>query len=246
MYDKYSNNGIMKPLRRKMEMKFQSFEETMVKGTEPAHDMLPYFGYQDAEKPGEVDVAHITFMALDAFRAKHKRLPEAWNVKDALALLAEAKEIEASWKNDKFDDIKRDLKTFFKYAFTLQGTFNPLGAFFGGYVCQEIVKAITNKFVPLNQLFYYNATEVVPDFELTEDLLKNEAAFTEAVAKVAPKLLKDRTDGLRICVGQATIDTLKHSKLFMVGAGAIGCELLKNYAMLGVGTGQATKDKAAG
>ena len=24
-------------------------------------------------------------------------------------------------------------------------------------------------------------------------------------------------------------------KLFMVGAGAIGCELLKNYAMLGIG-----------
>ncbi len=32
----------------------------------------------------------------------------------------------------------------------------------------------------------------------------------------------------------------------MVGAGAIGCELLKNYAMLGVGTGKATKDKHAG
>jgi molybdopterin/thiamine biosynthesis adenylyltransferase len=28
----------------------------------------------------------------------------------------------------------------------------------------------------------------------------------------------------------------------MVGAGAIGCELLKNYAMLGVGTGKAIVD----
>ncbi len=27
----------------------------------------------------------------------------------------------------------------------------------------------------------------------------------------------------------------------MVGAGAIGCELLKNYAMLGVGTGKEVK-----
>jgi len=32
----------------------------------------------------------------------------------------------------------------------------------------------------------------------------------------------------------------------MVGAGAIGCELLKNYAMLGVGTGKAVNNKAAG
>lgn len=30
----------------------------------------------------------------------------------------------------------------------------------------------------------------------------------------------------------------------MVGAGAIGCELLKNYAMLGVGTGKAVVDKS--
>jgi len=29
----------------------------------------------------------------------------------------------------------------------------------------------------------------------------------------------------------------------MVGAGAIGCELLKNYAMLGVGTGKANHAK---
>jgi len=27
------------------------------------------------------------------------------------------------------------------------------------------------------------------------------------------------------------------AKVFMVGAGAIGCELLKNYAMLGIGSG---------
>jgi molybdopterin/thiamine biosynthesis adenylyltransferase len=30
---------------------------------------------------------------------------------------------------------------------------------------------------------------------------------------------------------------IQKCKLFMVGAGAIGCELLKNYSMLGIGTG---------
>lgn len=32
-------------------------------------------------------------------------------------------------------------------------------------------------------------------------------------------------------------DKMKDSKIFMVGVGAIGCELLKNYAMLGLGIG---------
>jgi molybdopterin/thiamine biosynthesis adenylyltransferase len=34
------------------------------------------------------------------------------------------------------------------------------------------------------------------------------------------------------------IDMLAYTNLFMIGAGAIGCELLKNYAMLGVGCGK--------
>ncbi len=32
----------------------------------------------------------------------------------------------------------------------------------------------------------------------------------------------------------------------MVGAGAIGCELLKNFAMIGLGIGQKTETKKAG
>jgi hypothetical protein len=28
----------------------------------------------------------------------------------------------------------------------------------------------------------------------------------------------------------------------MIGAGAIGCELLKNFAMIGLGTGEPNKD----
>lgn len=43
------------------------------------------------------------------------------------------------------------------------------------------------------------------------------------------------------------IEKLAQTRLFMVGAGAIGCELLKNYAMLGVGTGKPSgKNKQGG
>lgn len=66
--------------------------------------------------------------------------------------------------------------------------------------------------------------------------------FSEQVKALKVGSDKSRADGLRICVGQEIVDKLAYTKLFMVGAGAIGCELLKNYAMLGVGTGKATKD----
>ena len=52
-----------------------------------------------------------------------------------------------------------------------------------------------------------------------------------------------RSDGLRVLVGADLVEKLAYTRLFMVGAGAIGCELLKNYAMLGVGVGRANPGK---
>lgn len=60
---------------------------------------------------------------------------------------------------------------------------------------------------------------------------------------IKTKEIGHRSDGLRIIVGQDLVERLAYTRLFMVGAGAIGCELLKNYAMLGVGTGKAQPAK---
>lgn len=53
--------------------------------------------------------------------------------------------------------------------------FNPLAAFFGGFVAQECVKAITNKFSPTNQFFYYDAGEVLPDFDPVKHISTEES-----------------------------------------------------------------------
>lgn len=47
----------------------------------------------------------------------------------------------------------------------------------------------------------------------------------------------NRSEGLRRIVGADLIAKLENCKLFMVGSGAIGCELLKNFAMLELGAG---------
>jgi molybdopterin/thiamine biosynthesis adenylyltransferase len=100
------------------------------------------------------------------------------------------------------------------------------------------VKAITQKFSPINQLFYYDAYEVLP---LTTFKPLEHLSSIESLAKFANELYKEvkhRSDGLRIILGAEVVERLAQTRLFMVGAGAIGCELLKNYAMLGVGTGK--------
>lgn len=159
-----------------------------------------------------------------------------------------AKSFNKDWSKEdaKWDDIKADMKLLMQFVFTATGVFNPLCAFFGGFVAQECVKAITGKFSPTQQVFYYDAIEVLPSFELKEEHLKVGDSFEETIKALKTDSDKSRADGLRVCIGQEMVEKLAHAKLFMVGAGAIGCELLKNYAMLGVGTGKATKDKAAG
>ena len=47
-------------------------------------------------------------------------------------------------------------------ALTAAGSVNPVCAFIGGFVAQEIVKAITGKFTPISQWFYYDALELFP------------------------------------------------------------------------------------
>ena len=42
---------------------------------------------------------------------------------------------------------------------------------------------------------------------------------------------------MAICLGKDLTLKLEHLNIFMVGVGALGCELLKNFAMLNLGTG---------
>jgi len=101
-------------------------------------------------------------------------------------------------------------------------SFGPLCAFIGGIVSQEVVKAITKKYMPIKQEFYYDCLELM-DLSNPHPYHHNQNPM-------------DRYYGLRQSIGKSLVDAVRRAKVFMVGAGAIGCELLKNFAMLGLGS----------
>lgn len=43
------------------------------------------------------------------------------------------------------------------------GELNPMAAMFGGFVGQEVVKALSGKFHPLYQWFYFDSAESMPE-----------------------------------------------------------------------------------
>jgi ubiquitin-activating enzyme E1 len=101
----------------------------------------------------------------------------------------------------------------------------PLTAFFGGIVGQEVMKACSGKFHPLMQWLYFDAEEALP---------ANGEALLPA-EQTAPR--GTRYDGQAGVLGWPLVEKLFELRYLLVGSGAIGCEMLKNWAMMGVGTG---------
>ena len=50
--------------------------------------------------------------------------------------------------------------------------------------------------------------------------------------------IESKNDILKLILGEKAYNKLIETNLLLVGAGAIGCELLKNYAMIGLSTGK--------
>ena len=118
-------------------------------------------------------LSHVSFEALDRFKVSKKGLkPASWNQSDCEEFIAIAKEIVKERKYDleteKWTGDSSELEFLKKFALTSRGVFGPLCAFFGGFTAQEVIKAITGKFSPTNQLFYYDAIELLPSIKPNE------------------------------------------------------------------------------
>ncbi|KAF1395184.1 hypothetical protein PFLUV_G00008900 [Perca fluviatilis] len=160
---------------------------------------------------------HAAMLALDTFQEQHSRLPNIGCLQDAEVLLKLTEEVNATLRNKApvNTELVRCLSR------TARGTLPPLAAAVGGLASQEVLKAITGKFAPLQQWFYLDAIEVVRPLQS----VSAEDFFPRG----------DRYDGLRACIGESMCVELHKLRVFMVGCGAIGCEMLKNFALLGVG-----------
>ncbi|MCI4375195.1 hypothetical protein PGIGA_G00106540 [Pangasianodon gigas] len=166
---------------------------------------------------------HLGFRALQEFQQKYSRLPKPRNQGDAELLLAMARQLSAAAQFDEFDE-----EVVRKLSLCARGNLAPINAFIGGLAAQEVMKACSGKFTPLKQWLYFDALECLPEQEDSDKGLTEEAC--------APR--NSRYDGQIAVFGSDFQAKLKKQRYFLVGAGAIGCELLKNFALIGLGAGE--------
>jgi ubiquitin-activating enzyme E1 len=91
----------------------------------------------------------------------------------------------------------------------------PTAAVFGGIAAQEVMKSLSLKFLPFQGFLAVGYVEALPPAPIVFE----------------PK--GDRYDPYRLIFGNAQIDVIFNLRYFLVGAGAIGCEILKNWALMG-------------
>ncbi|EPR77755.1 Ubiquitin-activating enzyme E1 [Spraguea lophii 42_110] len=91
----------------------------------------------------------------------------------------------------------------------------PMVSVIGGFVAQEALKACSSKFTPLHQFLYFFS-----NIKVTEEIVDGN---------------NDRYSQMYNLLGKNATEKILNSSVFVVGSGAIGCEHLKNLAMLGIG-----------
>ncbi|XP_056620509.1 ubiquitin-like modifier-activating enzyme 6 isoform X1 [Triplophysa dalaica] len=207
-FQPYTHGGIFRLVKTPKTISFETMEQQLSD---------PQLLTPDFSKPEVPLQLHAIMLALDAFLEQHGRLPNIGCLQDAELLLKITEEINKTLTSKVC--INEELVRCVSRC--ARGCLSPLAAAVGGIASQEVLKALTGKFTPLQQWFYLDAMEVVQPLQ---------SLPTEEFASRG-----DRYDALRACIGESLCLKLHTFHVFMVGCGAIGCEMLKNLALMGVG-----------
>ena len=230
-FSNYISGGILMKAKIPFEIKFDSFEKKI---EEPYNeDEIP----QIIDETSCNEIIHIGILALYSFYNKYNFLPEINNENQAEELLKIAKQIfnekeknEEFWVQDiknEYDDFNALFEKTIKYlSLWSRIEISPIASFLGGVIGQEIIK-YTGKFLPFKQWCWCNFNYLVEKLEDKIDRTLNGTRYDDQIAIFGKKIQKK----------------LECLNIFMIGAGALGCEYLKVFSSMGISTNKNKKSK---
>nr|CAH8875316.1 unnamed protein product [Trichobilharzia regenti] len=205
----YSLDGIAIQVKKPQEHTFKTMIEEIKD---------PRLTCVDWSEPEESKLLHLIYLTLTKFKLETGRYPKPWDDDDWKIFRDQMYTLQ---KLHLMNDVKIDESLAKRLSSASQGQLAPLCAVFGGIAAQEAMKAVTSTFTPFNQWLYLQCASIVP---------------TEMDTKSVDfeSLISSRYAALVKCIGTSHLRRIRNLSIFMVGCGAIGCELLKNLALLGV------------
>ena len=217
----YISGGYIEEFKMPKKLKFDSFQDHFIK---PSKNFIRI----DLKKNKTNILLHCAFVALHFYYYNHGELPELNQLEklDELITLSQSyysilkKEFETHLKVKEkrkpiIVDFDKDyLIKVFRWS---KARINPICTFLGGIVSQEAIK-VTGKYTPIHQWLRFDFFETIEN--LPDDVNRN--------------LLNSRYDDQIAIFGQELQKKLNDMNIFMVGAGALGCEFIKNFSLMGV------------
>ena len=147
-FGEYERNGLAKNLKIAVKVDFRTFNEIKNEKRPPFDAELLNADFAKYNNPR---IMHVAFAGLDKFRETHKRLPQPWHLEDCNEFVKLAQEnLELTFEAQEIKENAAILTVLRQFALTCSGNFPPLVAFIGGFVSQEAIKSITNKYMPVN------------------------------------------------------------------------------------------------
>lgn len=207
----YKRGGLYQQVKMPKIIDFEPLSQQLQKPEQMISDFAKF------DRPAQL---HAGIQALHAFAEAHDgQLPRPHNDADATEVLKLAQAIAEKQE----EKLEQDEKLIRELSYQARGDLPPMAAFFGGLAAQEVLKSVSGKFHPIKQWLYFDALEALPmSVQRSEELCKP---------------LGTRYDGQIAVFGKEYQEKIANVKQFLVGAGAIGCEMLKNWAMIGLATG---------
>lgn len=217
-----NGGGTLSEVKAKKVFKFRTLEESIVApcidesmGTDVLHmDQGKWFG-------GVGTQLHLGLAALTRFQTESGGLPKLHCKKDAAKVVELAKAISKEHAEAKngvtVETVNEALVT--KMAIYARAELSGFCAFLGGVAAQEVLKRF-GKWTPVNQWLYYDMLDVLT----TEP--PNDAVVSGT-----------RYDYQISVFGKGFQTRISNDKWFLVGCGALGCEYIKAFALMGIGCG---------
>ena len=215
-----AQQGYITQIKQTITKHFESYDKKL---KEPGEFMLSDFAKFDRPP-----ILHLGFQAVVEYMNQNKgELPTPGDFMAIQQVWDIAQTLDTNKKiltNDNNNSDNKEAKRILTHlASGSRAILSPMCATLGGMIGQEVLKACSGKFTPISGFFYIDADETLPDTILADSSL------------YAPS--NSRYDSQIAVFGRDMQEKIMALQYFIVGAGAIGCEMLKNWAMMGVGCG---------
>ena len=226
-FSDYLSGGIISEVKYPKEYHFNSLEERF-ENPYTEEENIP--NQIDFSKTNTNEMIHIGILALNEFYKENNCLPELNNKEQAKKLIKLGKDIyenknkeKVFWLNglkEEISDFEQILeKTLLRISLWSRAEISPIASFLGGISSQEIIK-YTGKYKPIHQWIWIDFSETVENLDENIDRQLKNDRYDDQIAIYGNKIQEELTD----------------SNIFIIGAGALGCEFLKIFSLMGIST----------